>query len=123
MISTVGRTHLTANEFREALLTTPPGTPVVYFTGELGHDLHMAALAKDPNGFELRLVVRLAIVGSDAGELALTQKRVGEIFEYRATPVRPKFRTRPRVAGLLASNLKPSSKHRTTVQTKDAPGP
>jgi hypothetical protein len=109
---TVDREHLTANEFREALFATPPGGTIVYFTGELGYDLHMASLAKDPGAAELRLVVKMAIEGSDAGDLALTQKRIARAmpavaatdttpatpatpgaFEYRATKVRPKFRS------------------------------
>lgn len=85
MITTVNRTHPSANEFREMLLVAPPGTPVTYFTGELGHDLHMAALAKDPNAAELRLVVELAITGSDAGELRL-RRSVSAIFSNTAQP-------------------------------------
>jgi hypothetical protein len=108
---TAGREHLTANEFREALLATPRGGTVTYFTGELGYDLHMAALAKDPGAAELRLVVHLALEGSDAGDLALTQRRISRAaaatattpamasaFEYRATKIRPEFRLAPRFA-------------------------
>jgi hypothetical protein len=98
---TAGRDHLSANEFREAMLTTPRGGTFVYFTGELGYDLHMAALAKESTRSELGLVIRMAMEGAEAGDLALTQRRlsasnskgVGAVFEYRATKIRPEFRS------------------------------
>jgi hypothetical protein len=58
---TAGREHLSANEFRDALLTTPPGGTFVYFTGLLSADLHQAALDKAPTLAELALVARMAL--------------------------------------------------------------